>query len=537
MSTITVPERVSSLLPALPIGRVYSYSRFSTPEQAKGDSYRRQSEAAERWAMRKGLELDRNLAIRDEGISAFRGANALDGGLSRFLDACRRGLIERGSFLLVESLDRISRMPPRRAQRLLDDIVDAGVTIITLNDDQEYTADRLDTDPTALLIALMVSWRAHEESKTKGRRVAAAWSEKRRKVAAGELKRLTTVGPSWLVPDGDGWKEEPARAAVVRRIFKMTLEGTGEHKIAQTFNREGVPIMGRGKHWHRTTIAKVLRNPSVIGTLIPGRLDYVDGRKVRHFDEPVPNGYPAVISDADWLAVRAIKDGTSAAVRGRHAAAGVAHLLAGLARCPSCGSAMVRVNKGNPAKGGKPKLVCSKAKVGAGCAYISVPVDQTDGAVAFHWGNLLADVPAGDAHTALDRSHGDLEAAIMGTEDLLSDLAEAHARTPTTVGASRIAKVEGELRLMRSELEELDEKRRLADKGLIRARLDDLGELFEEADGLALPTARINSVMRVLFAGIVVDHRSGFLRFQWRQGGETTIRYAWVDLVEPATPQ
>jgi DNA invertase Pin-like site-specific DNA recombinase len=148
--------------------RVYSYTRFSTPEQALGDSHRRQTDAAAKWASKRGLILDETLAIFDEGVSAFRGSNTgEDRGLGRFLFACRHGMVPTGSYFLVESLDRVSRMAPRRAQRLLDDIVDAGVTIVTLNDGQEYTADRLDNDPTALLIALMVAWRAHEESKTK----------------------------------------------------------------------------------------------------------------------------------------------------------------------------------------------------------------------------------------------------------------------------------------------------------------------------------------------------------------------------------
>lgn len=41
--------------------KVYSYSRWSTPEQAKGDSFRRQARAAEKWAERNGLELDESL--------------------------------------------------------------------------------------------------------------------------------------------------------------------------------------------------------------------------------------------------------------------------------------------------------------------------------------------------------------------------------------------------------------------------------------------------------------------------------------------
>jgi hypothetical protein len=55
----------------------HSYIRFSTPEQAKGDSLRRQTELAEAYCRRNGLTLDTTLMLRDLGLSAFRGKNAL----------------------------------------------------------------------------------------------------------------------------------------------------------------------------------------------------------------------------------------------------------------------------------------------------------------------------------------------------------------------------------------------------------------------------------------------------------------------------
>lgn len=405
-------------------GKVYSYTRFSTPEQAKGDSYRRQSDAAERWAAARGLTLDDQLSMADEGMSAYRGSNTTAGALGTFLQLCQRGLIEPGSFLVVESLDRISRMEPLYAQQVFSSIVMSGVTIVTLSDGQEYSTESLKRNYMGLMMALMVSFRAYEESATKGRRVAAAWAERRRRVAAGETKRLTKRGPSWLLPDGEGWREDEEKAETVRRIFRLTLDGLGEHAIAKLFVREGVPVLGRGKHWHRSTVSKVLRNPAVMGTLIPGHIKYLNGRKTRQHEQAVPNAFPAVVSEADWLAVRTLKGGAVAAVRGRHAGKGAAHLLAGLAKCPSCGSSMVRVNKGGTAKAGRPKLVCSKAKIGAGCSYLSVAVDATEGALLRNWGLLLADVPA----------------------------------------------------------------------------------------------------------GVIIDHPTGTLRFLWRQGGETSIRYAWVDI-------
>jgi DNA invertase Pin-like site-specific DNA recombinase len=523
---------------ALPVKpKVYSYSRWSTPEQAKGDSHRRQAEAAAKWAARHGYELDERLRITDEGVSAYRGGNALDGGLSRFLEACNKGLIDRGSFLLVESLDRISRMAPRRAQRLIDEIVDCGVTIVTLSDDQHYTADRLDNDPTALLIALMVSWRAHEESKTKGRRVAAAWEQKRQRVRANPAERLTRRGPSWLVAtDEGGWREDPMKSSAVRRIYAMTLAGAGEHTIAKAFNLEAVPVLAGGARWHRSTVSKVLRNPAVLGKLTPGRIEYVEGQRFHRKEEAIAGAFPAVISEADWLAVRALKDGRAGAQRGRHAGAPVAHYLAGLARCPLCGAAMTRVNKGTPKKGGLPKLVCGAAKNKAGCRYVSVSVREVEEALLSNWGSLFANIPADDPEGHLNAEYEALEGAIHGTEDHLADLCDVNDSAPTVHGSRVIGKVEAELRTMRDQLAELDERRAMSDRGLIASRMGELHDLFT---GETLPEEErqqhewqpdrraVNAALKVSFASITVDFLTGLLRFQWRQGGEANLSYAW----------
>src|SRR3954452_11634752 len=104
----------------------YSYLRFSTPEQAAGDSHRRQTQMARTYAQRHGLVLDETLTFHDLGVSAYRGKNADRGRLADFLQAVRDGVVAKGSFLLVETLDRVSRQTPRLAARTLEDIVDAG---------------------------------------------------------------------------------------------------------------------------------------------------------------------------------------------------------------------------------------------------------------------------------------------------------------------------------------------------------------------------------------------------------------------------
>ncbi|MGN6357434.1 MAG: recombinase family protein [Novosphingobium sp.] len=517
--------------------RVYSYTRFSTPEQAQGDSLRRQTEGARKWTERKNAErarvglpavaLDQKLNLYDLGVSAYRGANVSgDSALGGFLFACREGLIPEGSFLLVESLDRISRMTPRRVQRVLDDIVDAGVTVATLNDGQEYDRTRLDNDPTALLIALMVSWRAHEESKVKAQRLSAAWIEKRRKVRAGEAAKLTGKGPSWLQWTPSGWAERVPHADTVRRVYNLTLAGMGEHRIAETFNTEGVPVMGRGRMWHRSTISKLLRSPSVVGVLTPGRMDYSEGRKVRLLEDGIDGAFPAVVSQAHWLAVRALKDGKAPAVRGRGATASLSNLFAGLARCPDCGSAMTRVHKGP--KGGKPKLVCTRAKAGAADhAYRSISLDTLQDTFMRSWRALGVDVPAGDAGGSLDHDHRNLEGVISAAEDDLERLAAFFDRAPSEMLAMRVRGAEAQLRSYRADMAVLDEQRAIADHGVTGAKLEALAEALEDPEGLSI--GKVNAALRVLFEGVTVDHLRGTVVFRWRQGGTTELRYAWVE--------
>jgi len=69
--------------------KAYSYLRFSTPEQQRGDSFRRQTQLAQDYAARHGLELDQELSFQDLGVSAFRGRNQETGRLGDFLDAVR----------------------------------------------------------------------------------------------------------------------------------------------------------------------------------------------------------------------------------------------------------------------------------------------------------------------------------------------------------------------------------------------------------------------------------------------------------------
>src|SRR4051812_28631745 len=90
----------------------YSYVRFSSPEQAKGDSLRRQDDAAQEWCQRNNVRLDTSTSFRDLGKSAYLGEHRKNPDrhdLARFLKLVEDGKVPKGSFLIIENLDRLTR--------------------------------------------------------------------------------------------------------------------------------------------------------------------------------------------------------------------------------------------------------------------------------------------------------------------------------------------------------------------------------------------------------------------------------------------
>src|SRR5262245_55030636 len=137
-------------VPAQP--KAYSYIRFSTPQQAKGDSHRRQADKAARYAEEHGLALDSDLNLTDFGVSAYRGKNAKTGALGVFLRAVEDGTVPRGSFLLVENIDRLTREDVPDATMLFLQIINAGIVVVTLTNRERYSRERLNSGTSRHLL-------------------------------------------------------------------------------------------------------------------------------------------------------------------------------------------------------------------------------------------------------------------------------------------------------------------------------------------------------------------------------------------------
>lgn len=526
--------------------KAYSYLRFSTPEQAKGDSLRRQADAATAYAEANGLDLDTTLTFRDLGVSAFSGRNSKTGALGLFVRAVEDGAVEAGSYLLLESLDRVSRQTPRKALRALEDIVEGGVTVVTLSDGRVHTKETLD-DPMGLFGSLLVFMRAHEESQIKAQRLRASWANKREQARA-DLTRLTRTGPAWLRPTTDGFVAIEERAAVVRRIFTETLAGRGQHRIAAGLTVDGVPTWRGGEGWHRTYVRKIVDNPAVIGHLTPHVTERIDGGGTlrRPVGEVIEGYYPPVIEVEMWQRARALvgsRETAGMGGRGRHAGKAVRHSLAGLARCPFCAGTMTRVSKGP--SGGRTYLACAKAKRGAGCSYVGVPVEWVENAIRRDRVSLFDNPPSTDAAELRLRAElAGLAVQMDAVTEELGDLIQGRRdrRRVTALDRQR----EADLYLQKQEL--IDTRATLRDRlaasgskvvdGRVNrlwdavACLAELVEAAEVADLAGISASggvdhsEVNAAMRETFSSVVVDHVRTVLCFNWRHGGQSEFSYA-----------
>jgi DNA invertase Pin-like site-specific DNA recombinase len=306
----------------------YLYSRYSSPAQAKGDSSRRQLVAATSFAESNNLTLDTSL--KDEGVSGFTGRNRTHGALGSFLKRVQAGEIAKGSYLLLDSIDRLSRESMNQVAHMLTAITLAGIKIVNLSDGQVFDegADLIDW-----IRFLVHVERANAESKEKGRKVSAA-HEAGRVRARTEKTPYTPVGPHWLLLVDKGWQEKPDRVAIMRRIFDIRENGLGYTAIAQTLNKEGVPTAtGRG-HWASSTVRDYLRSRSVLGEYQPFASPG-HGQKLIPQGDPIEGFYPPIISVEQFYRVQAIASGRrhpKAAPRSRK----FNNLLVGLATCGAC---------------------------------------------------------------------------------------------------------------------------------------------------------------------------------------------------------
>ena len=264
--------------------KAVGYIRFSTDDQKDGNSIERQTDNITAYCSGKLNLVD---VLIDNGFSASKGEHLRAGKLGTFLKDADSGKFA-GYVLVVEQMDRLSRLGIEATSDLLKRILKAGLEVHITQ--QNRVIRSLDDVVTALLNVLE-SYGAQEYSKKLTERIQKAWKSKR---ANMESKPLTSLLPKWLKIENGKIVEVPEKVETVREIFRHSANGLGATKIRAALNGHGDGVtMG----W----ITNTLQNRAVLGEFQPHH--YVGGKRVP-LGEVVFGYYPRVLSDEAWTLAR-----------------------------------------------------------------------------------------------------------------------------------------------------------------------------------------------------------------------------------------
>lgn len=158
-----------------------------------------------------------------------------------------------------------------------------------------------------------------------------------------------------------GYKKDPnnkfhlvineKEAEVVKRVFRLYLEGNGLTKIAQILTKDGVPVPGETRNigktrktalyssWKQTTIRRILDNRVYLGELVQFKRRKINYKSKRRITVPEEERYickgthEAIIDEEDFNTVQNILKKNKSFKGTKHD-----YLFKGLLYCAECGA-------------------------------------------------------------------------------------------------------------------------------------------------------------------------------------------------------
>lgn len=316
------------------MSKLYLYSRVSSTAQVSGMGLSRQQDPkllkklSERFQMPFSDEV-----LSDKGKSAFHGDNLEKGALGIFRDAVVSGQIPKGSILVVDNLDRLSRRVTNEAMELFLSILNNGCNIYSVLGDHyiERGSPHMQTD----LIRVIIEFeRAHRESKVKSDRQKSNLQQQVDKYLKGEDVIISISRPHWISREGDKLVLNE-HSKTFRKAIKLYLGGKGVHAICNALAGEGMTITDH-------LLTRGLKNPALYGMATVNNIE-------------LPNYYPALISrDEYYQIINTMK--TNQRPKGTKE---VTRFVTGnrITKCGECG-----YSYGVCATGANPQIKCSLQK-------------------------------------------------------------------------------------------------------------------------------------------------------------------------------
>ena len=158
-----------------------------------------------------------------------------------------------------------------------------------------------------------------------------------------------------------GYKKDPnnkfhlvineKEAEVVKRVFRLYLEGNGLTRIAQILTKDGVPVPGESRNigktrktalyssWKQTTIRRILDNRVYLGELVQFKRRKINYKSKRRINVPEEERYickgthEAIIDEEDFNTVQNILKKNKSFKGTKHD-----YLFKGLLYCAECGA-------------------------------------------------------------------------------------------------------------------------------------------------------------------------------------------------------
>jgi hypothetical protein len=358
------------------------------------------------------------------------------------------------------------------------DLINAGIIIVTLLDNQIYSGDKLRNDWTPLIVSLVTMSRAHEESRVKSQRCRDAWQRKRDNIPT---EKMTSRCPSWLLVAED-WKSYnviPEYAETIRTIFEYCANGMGSRLIAKRLNQDTVPFFFREgnkkstKEWTHSTVKRILDSRSVIGEYQPCKM--VDGER-KPEGPAIPNYFPRIITDEKFYKAHSAMQ--SRTHKGGRKGKTYPNVFSGLGVCENCGGPLNYVNTRNPKRGrGGAYLICAAAIRGRCTNHVHMSYDQLES-------HVLSLLPHFDCRAILGKADttdpvADAEAVLVAKEAKLAKWQAQFEGDDAEALGDLMIKLLREIRTDKKRLEELREKAELTRaEGSTHDRVNDLIELM-----------------------------------------------------------
>ena len=309
----------------------YAYVRYSSTVQSLGDAVDRQISPLKAFTLETGVEVVET--IIDEGVSSFRGDNANKGKFKEVLARIERGVIRSGDYLVVESIDRITRQRVLDGVDLLQGILRSGVKIYTTTDLKCYSYEDPSKDFENLIMISLIAKRANEESEIKSKRRKSAWN-KAKLAANTSSKKFNAHNPPY------GYCYDAAteqfvvvkdEASEIRMIFEL-LKTMGVSNATRKVN------VSSKRKWTGRQVALMIENKYPLGMLMSQKRDE-KGKKI--FIEYIENYYPKIITQTAFNeAVASMRNRQDRKHYG-NTTVGSTNIFRHVIKCADCGETML----------------------------------------------------------------------------------------------------------------------------------------------------------------------------------------------------